>query len=52
MQIENIGNSQITDIHFQPQPWCKPELIDYGSVGDLTQGGYDAATEDGTYFGS
>ena len=51
MQIENIGNSQITDIHFQPQPWCKPELLDYGSVGDLTQGGADAGPED-AYFSS
>lgn len=39
MQTETIYNRHNTEKNAQRQSWSKPDLIDYGSVGDLTRGG-------------
>lgn len=47
MQNETISNSQNSEKSAQRQSWNKPDLIDYGTVGDLTQsGGTAGAVED------
>ena len=50
MQNETISNRQNSEKSAQRQSWNKPDLIDYGTVGDLTQGGGTAnAFENITY---
>ena len=39
MQTETLSKRQNTEKNAQRRSWCKPDLIDYGTVGDLTQGG-------------
>lgn len=39
MQTETISNCQNTEKNTQRQFWSKPDLIDYGTVDDLTKGG-------------
>ena len=50
MQTETMSNREITEKNAQRQTWRKPDLIDYGSVGDLTQGGITVGNpENATY---
>lgn len=49
MQNEIISNRQNSEKNAQRQSWSKPDLIDYGTVGDLTQGGASSGTEDAFY---
>ena len=50
MQTETMSNRANTEQNTQRQSWCKPALIDYGTVGDLTQGAVSGGSgEDGIY---
>ena len=48
MQTETMSNRENAEQNTQRRSWCKPDLIDYGTVGDLTQGGGTAGVE-GSY---
>ena len=52
MQTETMSNRANTEQNTQRQSWCKPDLIDYGTVGDLTQGGTIASTGESSYITS
>lgn len=49
MSTETMNTSQPGENQRPRRPYTKPEMIDYGTTGDLTQSGYSTGTEDGTY---
>jgi hypothetical protein len=50
LNIETIVTRENLETHTPRRAWSKPDLIDYGTVGDLTQGGATSLTiEDALY---
>jgi hypothetical protein len=49
MNTKSLATTQSNENQNSHQSWIKPDLIDYGTVGDLTQGASSGGTETNSY---